>query len=218
MNKQTIVALSSIIFATVGCRLDATGYVTTPPPPTATITVNGGQPPPQVNGTIQVNAPQMGAGVQVVEATCTQGAAEQCNGLDDNCNGQIDEGCGYQTGSIQITLGWNTPADIDLYVTDPQGQTVSYSNTQLASGGHLDHDARGNCRQGEANPTIENVFWDTQTPPHGQYQIEVHYWGECGGAGPTVATVSIAVGGRIYGVYNVTLQPQQRLPVATFTL
>jgi len=215
MNKQTIVALSSILLVTTGCEFRARGFVTTPPPPSATITVNG---PPPPTATVQVNAPQMGAGVQVVEATCTQGAAEQCNGLDDNCDGQIDEGCGYSSGAIQITLAWNTGADIDLYVTDPQGQAVSYQNTQLPSGAQLDHDARGNCRRGEPNNTIENVFWNTPEPPRGQYQVEVHYWGECGGAGPTVATTSISVGGRIYGVYNVTLTPTQRLPVATFTL
>lgn len=119
MNKQTIVALSSILLVSSGCELRARGFLTTPPPPRASITVNA--PPPPM-ATVTVNAPQMGAGVQVVEASCTQGAAEQCNGLDDNCNGQIDEGCGYQSGAIQITLAWNTGADIDLYVTDPQGR------------------------------------------------------------------------------------------------
>ena len=29
----------------------------------------------------------------VCPSTCTQGAAEVCNGCDDNCNGVVDEGC-----------------------------------------------------------------------------------------------------------------------------
>ncbi len=219
MNKQAIFAVSSILLVGAGCdfRLRGGAFLTTPPPPSATVTINA-PPPPPMQATVTVNAPQMGAGVQVVEATCAQGAPEQCNGLDDNCNGQIDEGCGYQSGAIQITLAWNSPADLDLYVTDPQGQTVSYQNTQLASGAMLDHDARGRCRSDQQNNTIENVFWNTPQPPQGQYRIEVHYWGECGGAGPTVATTSISVGGRIYGVYNVTLAPTQRLPIASFTI
>jgi uncharacterized protein YfaP (DUF2135 family) len=219
MNKQLIFALSSLVLVGAGCGFRLRGGVvfTPPPPPSATVTVNAAPPPP-TQGTVVVNAPQIGAGVQVVEATCVQGAAEQCNGLDDNCNGQIDEGCGYQSGAIQITLAWNTGADIDLYVTDPSGQTVSYQNTRLASGAMLDHDARGQCRANEANNTIENVYWNSPQPPRGQYQITLHYWGECGGAGPTLATTSISVGGRIYGVYNVTLTPQQRLPIATFTI
>ena len=55
-------------------------------------------------------------------------------------------------------------------------------------------------------------------PPSGQYRVEVHYWGDCGAAGVTPATLSIAVGGQIIGAYNVTLQPRERQPVAMFTI
>ena len=58
------------------------------------------------------------------------------------------------------------------------------------------------------------IYWNTPAPPRGQYMIELHYWGDCGVAGVTPAQVSIAVGGRVVGVYNVTLAPGQRLPVA----
>ncbi len=155
---------------------------------------------------------QVQAGVSSVGIQCTQGAAEQCNGLDDNCDGRIDEGCGYQSGAIQVTLAWQTGADIDLYVTDPSGFTISYQDRQSPTGGVLDHDARGACVPG--SDTIENVYWNTPQPPSGQYMIELHYWGDCGVAGVTPAQVSISVGGRVVGVYNVTLSPGQRLPVA----
>ncbi|MBX7193300.1 MAG: hypothetical protein K1X94_14695 [Sandaracinaceae bacterium] len=155
---------------------------------------------------------QVQAGVSTVGVQCVQGSAEQCNGLDDNCNGAIDEGCGWQSGAIQITLAWQTGADIDLYVTDPSGFTISYQDRQSPTGGVLDHDARGACVPG--SDTIENVYWNTPQPPSGQYMIELHYWGDCGVAGVTPAQVSISVGGRVVGTYNVTLSPGQRLPVA----
>lgn len=167
--------------------------------------------PPQPSATADVQV-QVQAGVSVSGVQCTPGAAEQCNGLDDNCDGRIDEGCGYQSGAIQITLAWQTGADIDLYVTDPSGFTISYQDRQSPTGGVLDHDARGACVRG--SDTIENVYWNTPAPPQGNYMIELHYWGDCGVAGVTPAQVSISVGGRVVGVYNVTLAPNQRLPIA----
>jgi len=147
---------------------------------------------------------------------CTQGAREECNGLDDNCDGRIDEGCGWQSGAVQITAAWQTGADIDLYVTDPAGYEISYQNRESPTGGILDHDARGACVEGTG--TVENVYWSTPQPPRGRYYIELHYYGDCGVAGVTPVQVSIAVGGQIAGVYNVELMPGQRLPIATLPL
>ena len=190
-----------------------------PPPPTEVRAEVHSPPPPHGTVVVQAQAPTVEAGVTVVEASCTQGAEEVCNGLDDNCNGEIDEGCGYSSGNIQITLAWNSGADIDMYVTDPAGETISYSHTQAASGGHLDHDARGNCRPDQSNNTIENVFWDSPQPPSGTYQVALHYWGECNSnAGPTSTTLSIAVGGSVIGAYNYTLAPNQRVTIATFQI
>ena len=221
MTSKTLIftgfiALTALVAS--GCRLRASGYVEPPPPVTVSAQVNA-PPPPTATVTVQAAAPTLVAGVTVVETTCAQGAQEVCNGLDDNCNGQIDEGCGYASGAIQITLHWAGGADIDMYVTDPAGETIRYSHTQAASGGHLDQDARGNCRPNQPNNTIENVFWNTPQPPSGTYQVALHYWGECNsGAGPTLTTLSIAVGGQIIGAYNYTLAPNQRVTVASFNI
>ena len=215
--RKTILG-TLLISATIlsGCLVrtgTSAGYTT--PPPSGGVVVNS--PPPQ--GGVVVNSPQMGAGVQVVEASCQPNAPEQCNGLDDICNGQIDEGCGYSSGQVQITLAWQVPVDLDLYVTDPSGTTISYSETTSPTGGNLDHDARGNCRPGEPNNTIENIFWNTPTPPHGQYHVQVHYWGDCQTGAPQVpASLSISVGGHVIGTYSVTLAPEQRADVATFNI
>ena len=207
------VVLSVLVLAgaSAGCRVRArTTYQTTPVHARVEVT------PPPASGTVHVQAAPPPQGVTVVEAQCVPGAPEACNGLDDNCDGRIDEGCGWESGQIQITLAWNTGADVDLYVTDPYGETISYQRRQSSSGGILDHDARGACVAG--GDTIENVYWSTPQPPRGTYQVELHYWGNCGVAGPTPAQVSISVGGRVIGVYNVTLYERQRLPVAVFTL
>lgn len=205
------IALGLMLVAMValgGCRMRGRARVETTP---VHARVEYTQPQP-----VTVQAAPPPSGVTIVESQCQPGAPEQCNGLDDNCDGAIDEGCGWQSGQIQITLAWGTGADIDLYVTDPTGQTISYQNRQSSSGGILDHDARGACTN--STDTIENVYWSTPQPPRGTYQVEVHYWGNCNVAGPTPTQVSISVGGQVIGVYNITLVNGQRAPVAVFTL
>ncbi len=215
--------LSAVVFVAVmasGCYVRATGRV-----PRATVRVQTNTPPPP-NATVTVNAGAGGqatlaSGVTVIETSCQQGAQELCNGLDDNCDGQIDEGCGYQSGNIQITLAWQGGADLDMYVTDPQGETISYGNTNVSSGGVLDHDARGACNPNEPNSTIENVYWNQPNPPPGNYNVEVHYWDGSGcstGAGPTNMTLSVAVGGQVRGAWQYTIQPGQRIPVVQFPI
>lgn len=155
---------------------------TTPPPPTATISAN-------------VSVP---AGVTVIQQACQPGAPEQCNGLDDNCNGVIDEGCGYNTGSIQVTAAWNSASDIDLHVIDPMGEEVYYGHRNSASGGVLDRDANAACSV--SPPTVENVYWNS-APPQGAYRIRLVAYDMCGSP-QTPVTVSVAVGGRVVGAYS----------------
>jgi len=190
--------------------------VTTPPPPTVVGTVS--TPAVAVGGTYAPPRPVLVTGVTTMTAACNPNAQEVLNGLDDNCNGQIDEGW-VGSGSLQITLGWNTPADIDLYVVDPSGTEIFYNNKVSPTGGQLDRDDRGLCLNEDGSPTdnVENVFWNAQ-PPAGHYVVRVNYYGNCDSAGPTPITVSIAYGGALVGAYQYTLSDQETVEIASFDL
>ncbi len=190
-------------------RVQVRVNVPTPPPPPATPT-----PPPPPTVTIRANAPELLDGVVTLTPSCTPGVPERLNGIDDNCNGQVDEGF-VQSGAVQITLGWTTGADIDLHVTDPFNEELSFRNNSSSSGGRLDRDARGACTNGE---TTENVFWPAGEAPRGTYRIEANYFSNCQAAGPTDVVLSIMVGGQALGVYQYTMQPGQRVNLATFTI
>ncbi|MFW5925671.1 MAG: YfaP family protein [Myxococcota bacterium] len=161
-------------------------------------------------------APEPAPNVTEVEPDC-DGSESECNGLDDDCDGFIDEGCGHDTGPIQVTLAWSGGADLDLYVTDPLGETIDPTHRRSGTGGRLDRHGRGSCgRSPEA--TVENVRWEKR-PPRGRFEVQVHYWGDCGSsAGPTEATVSVSVGGELQGVYRYALSSTERVSVVAFEI
>lgn len=99
------------------------------------------------------------------------------------------------TGDIQVTLRWTSTDDLDLYVTDPSGQVVSYMNTSVPSGGQLDVDANAGCG-GTTQSPIENIFWPPSEAPEGQYTIAVNLFSRCAsGAAPISFEVRLLVQG-----------------------
>lgn len=161
-----------------------------------------------------------GARAREVARDCNNPTEERCNALDDDCDGAIDEGCGYGTGLMQVTASWDTGSDIDLYVTGPLGDTLSFQRPSAPTGGRVDHSGRGDCDSAyEANPRIENIRWVGARPAPGIYEVVVHYWGECiSGGGPTEVTVSVAVGLEIAGQYRINLLPGERARVVRFVI
>ena len=100
------------------------------------------------------------------------------------------------TGDVQVTLRWYSPADLDLAVTDPRGESINFSEPRSRSGGQLDVDSNGNCATKTSNP-VENVFWPTGKSPDGTYTVTVSYYAECpGGTGPQSFELTVLVGGQ----------------------
>jgi len=82
------------------------------------------------------------------------------------------------TGGVQVSVSWNSVADVDLYLVEPSGNTIYYGNRQSASGGVLDLDSNAAC----SGPDLrnENINWPSQSPPGGTYTVRVNYWDACG--------------------------------------
>lgn len=70
------------------------------------------------------------------------------------------------TGSLQISLSWNTPTDQDLHVIDPFGELIYFSNPSSISGGQLDRDDVDGFGP-------ENIFW-LDDAPDGEYLVSVN--------------------------------------------
>jgi hypothetical protein len=90
------------------------------------------------------------------------------------------------TGDVQITLTWESDADLDLHVTEPSGDEISYSDPgPTETGGQLDVDSNIGC---ENDGSVENVFWPEGDMPLGEYTVEVHGFtvDGCGGGDYTI--------------------------------
>lgn len=97
------------------------------------------------------------------------------------------------TGDVQVTLSWNTVADVDLHVVDPSGEEIFYGHPQSASGGALDLDSNAGCQSD--GPRNENITWPTSGAPTGTYSVLVDYWDNCTAAS-TDYSVTVNVRGQ----------------------
>lgn len=71
------------------------------------------------------------------------------------------------SGKIQITLTWNTEADVDLYLVEPDGHTIAYfDDTSNAGDGFLDVDDTDGFGP-------ENIFYEEDIPA-GEYKVQVN--------------------------------------------
>jgi hypothetical protein len=92
------------------------------------------------------------------------------------------------TGDLQISVTWNTAADVDLHVIEPNQTEIYYANTRSATGGSLDLDANAACSTSAV--TAENITWPSGRAPSGTYVVKVDYWDSCGAPSTTV-TVTV---------------------------
>ena len=96
------------------------------------------------------------------------------------------------SGPVQVSVAWDSPADVDLHVVEPGTEEIYYGNDQSAAGGVLDLDSNAGC--GSDGPRNENITYPSATPPSGTYTVRVDYWSSCG-ASATNYVVTIRVAG-----------------------
>jgi hypothetical protein len=82
--------------------------------------------------------------------------------------------------ALQISLSWNTVADLDLHVIEPGNNEIFFGATvSSTSGGTLDLDSNPDCATD--NIDNENVGWPTgKTPAVGNYTVRVDEFASCG--------------------------------------
>ena len=103
---------------------------------------------------------------------------------------------------LLISLAWDAPVDLDLYVRDGNGTIVGSKNINSyeppggqvpppdawREGGFLDFDSNQHCELDSRNR--ENVIWIEGEPPPGRYQVFAHLFSSCGHAAVNMITTA----------------------------
>jgi hypothetical protein len=136
----------------------------------------------------RVRSPQVVEGATAMQPFCAPDAAEACNAIDDNCDGRVDEDCGYAEGAVRAMAQWNSRANLDLVLMGPSGTAA------------VDRKGEGACAEGHR---LEHAALRDAAP--GAYEVRLRYVDACTDDSETTATVSVIVNGALLGVYNRTL-------------
>ncbi|MBN2301659.1 MAG: hypothetical protein JXN60_03985 [Lentisphaerae bacterium] len=134
---------------------------------------------------------------------------------DDGANAGIDPGAVIDAsgniGDPAFTLVWSYDIagegpDIDFYVTDPNGATLSTSRNGYGlgptpEGGIIDFDDRGAEGDGDGGGP-ERAYWPQGQAPQGVYSFGVRYYS---GTGHANYTMRVYKGGRLVATKTGTL-------------
>ena len=87
------------------------------------------------------------------------------------------------SADLQITVSWDSGADLDLQVADPNGDEVWDGSKTVESGGEFDLGSTGACpsldpaSDGVGN---EHIAWTGGSPPPGTYEVRLNHYHFCG--------------------------------------
>lgn len=121
-------------------------------------------------------------------------------------------------GDIEVTLLWNTTADLQLLVRDPVGEAVFDDVPFINSGGTLQENGNVNCVPAETITPISYTYWPIGRIRPGTYEVEVWYQNACSDVPPpTEFTLVVEVAGETIKVQRQTPLVNQRF-ITNFTI
>jgi uncharacterized protein YfaP (DUF2135 family) len=120
------------------------------------------------------------------------------------------------TGDIQISLTWDTGADLQLLVRDPAGASVFDDTPTIDSGGRLAASGNVNCTRTQDQP-VSYIYWPESFARPGSYEVEIWYQNQCNDLLPVEFALNIVVNGQLIFADVVRPLPNQRY-VTSFTI
>jgi hypothetical protein len=114
-----------------------------------------------------------------------------------------------ESGAVTATLRWAGAADLNLFVRDPLGRTISWSDPVSPSGGILQIDSNTGCQTPGAEP-VEHIYWPDSSLVAGDYEVWVWYQNGCGREDAVTFSLTVNVNGASELATDGELRPLQR--------
>jgi len=119
------------------------------------------------------------------------------------------------TGDVQVLLKWSNYNDLDLIVTDPNGEEISFNNTRSKSGGQLQIDK--NVEYPDSKTPIENIFWPQSTAPFGTYNVYLSYFNQHENFSETPYSIIVKYGSQTKEFNGTIKSERDVIPIYSFT-
>jgi hypothetical protein len=121
---------------------------------------------------------------------------------------------GGQSGRVQVILAWDNESDLDLLVSCPDGDIISYRSRRGCSGGELDIDR--NAQPPLRSDAVENIVWPDKAPA-GRYGISVEHNGHIQRTPqPSSFRVTVRIEGQPDRSFSGRVAPGTRVAVGSF--
>lgn len=157
-----------------------------------------------VDGTYTILASRYGLTIGGTEgeftlavSTLTGDEAAVVDTTGDTTTGDVGTGTGDELilteGSIEVLLTWNSNADIQLSVRDPNGEAVYDDQpTGVRSGGILEADGNVRCEETTTSP-VSYIYWPQNRLLPGVYEVEVWFQNTCDDNSSVTFDLSVTV-------------------------
>lgn len=148
--------------------------------------------------------------VRTIRGGCTTGP-DSCDARGDCEAAPVD--CGPETDRLRITAHWATSDDVDLYVTDKNGDTLSFLRPTTYSGGSMLRLPGRTCVPSR-DVGEEIATYSGPDALDGAYRVVLQHFGSCmSGLGTVDVDVTVSAGARHLQSFRATLAPRDRIEV-----
>ncbi len=80
--------------------------------------------------------------------------------------------------SLEVTLSWDSPVDLDVFLTDPNGETVYFANRKGKSGSRMGMES--GCAKAALNSGPYRERGKSKEALLGRYRVSVEFMKDCG--------------------------------------
>lgn len=121
---------------------------------------------------------------------------------------------GKVNGALRTSLAWYNTDDLDIHVTEPNGNRIYHGNRRSDSSGELDIDMNVH---GESTTPVENVVWQNPNQmKEGEYKVVVHNYTKRNSSNVGFEVELVCGSEQIHYKYNKAVRKGQQVTVVRF--